>query len=138
MTTDVFVDSAAWIALFDKRDSLHEPARQVLIEHRRNQSRLVTTDFVLLEVANAFAAPATRVRITAFINGLRSQPDLRIVPADPGLLAEGWLLFSQRQDKAWGLTDCTSFALMTREKIQHAFTSDHHFEQAGFVKLLTN
>jgi hypothetical protein len=30
----------------------------------------------------------------------------------------------------------TSFVVMTQEHITQAFTSDHHFEQAGFVKLL--
>ena len=48
----------------------------------------------------------------------------------------GWQLYSQRLDKEWGLTDCISFAAMTRENIVTAFTSDHHFEQAGFAKLM--
>lgn len=28
--------------------------------------------------------------------------------------------------------------VMARERITQAFTSDHHFEQAGFVKLLSS
>ncbi len=51
-------------------------------------------------------------------------------------LDEGWMLYSQRPDKDWGLTDCISFAVMTQEGITQAFTSDRHFEQAGFTKLL--
>lgn len=41
-----------------------------------------------------------------------------------------------RLDKGWGLTDCTSFVVMEQEQITEAFTSDQHFEQAGFTKLL--
>jgi predicted nucleic acid-binding protein len=41
-----------------------------------------------------------------------------------------------RPDKAWSLVDCSSFAIMQQQNISHALTSDHHFEQAGFIRLL--
>ncbi|WP_334929515.1 hypothetical protein [Nostoc sp.] len=46
------------------------------------------------------------------------------------------MLYSQRPDKDWELTDCISFAVMTQEGITQAFKSDRHFQQAGFTKLL--
>ncbi len=39
-------------------------------------------------------------------------------------------------DKDWSLVDCASFVVMKQRGIQEALTSDHHFEQAGFVRLL--
>jgi hypothetical protein len=132
----VFVDTAAWIALIDDADALHARAQQVMKALRQQTAQLVTTEFVLLEVANALAAPAMRAKTVAFINGLRQLPILQIIPASQTLLAEGWTLYSQRPDKGWSLTDCASFVVMTREQITQAFTSDRHFGQAGFVKLL--
>jgi len=44
--------------------------------------------------------------------------------------------YSNRLDKEWSLTDCVSFAVMQEKQINQAFTSDHHFEQAGFIKLM--
>jgi predicted nucleic acid-binding protein len=67
---------------------------------------------------------------------LRSLPNLQIIEADTSLLAEGWDIYSSRLDKEWSLTDCVSIAVMQKEEIEQAFTSDHHFEQAGFIKLL--
>lgn len=61
---------------------------------------------------------------------------LQIVPISRPLWLEGWALYKQRADKEWGLTDCTSFVVMTQEQVTQAFTSDRHFEQAGFVNLL--
>lgn len=37
----------------------------------------------------------------------------------------------------WGhLVDCASFVVMQQRRITQALTTDHHFEQAGFVRLL--
>lgn len=55
---------------------------------RQQEASLVTTEFVLLEVADALSAPHIRSRTVAFINGLRQQPLLQIVPLREELLAE--------------------------------------------------
>ena len=47
-------------------------------------------------------------------------------------------LFSEREDKEWGLTDCVSFVVMNDRGIREALTADEHFHQAGFVSLLRN
>jgi predicted nucleic acid-binding protein len=133
----VFVDTVAWIALLNVSDALHARAQQVMSALRQQKVRLVTTEFVLLEVADALSAPTIRVQTVAFINGLRQLSILQIVPVSPTLFADGWTLYSQRHDKEWGLTDCTSFVVMTQKQITQAFTSDHHFEQAGFNCSLT-
>ena len=132
----VLVDTAAWIALVNTRDELHSRADQTLTELRRGNVALLTTEFVLLEVANALCTSAWRAKAVKLIDGFRSLPDLRIIPADTILLAAGWELYRSRPDKEWSLTDCTSIVVLQKEHIEQVFTSDHHFEQAGFVTLL--
>ena len=132
----VFVDTAAWLALVNTRDALYAPARRVMDELNQQSARLITSEFVLIEVANAFSAPAFRTRAVTLIEGLRLLPNLNIAPVTAELLAAGWQLYRNRPDKEWSLTDCTSFIVMKQENVTQAFTSDHHFEQAGFVKLL--
>jgi len=39
----------------------------------------------------------------------------------------------QTSDQDFSFTDCTSFALLSRLRIQEAFAFDHHFWAAGFV-----
>ncbi len=132
----VFVDTAAWIALLNTSDALHPPALQVMNQLRQQKAFLVTTEFVLLEVADALSTPTIRMKTVTFINSLRQLNILQIIPISQALFANGWQLYSQRHDKEWGLTDCISFVVMTQEQIAIAFTSDHHFQQAGFIKLL--
>ncbi|MEH2240090.1 type II toxin-antitoxin system VapC family toxin [Nostoc sp.] len=117
-------------------DEFHARATQIMGDLLTQKARLVTTEFVLLEVADALTAPNLRSNTIKYINRLRQAPILRIIPLSEDLLANGWLLYSQRLDKSWGLTDCTTFVVMLSEQITQAFTSDRHFEQAGFVKLL--
>lgn len=132
----VLVDTAAWIALVNTRDELHKQAEEVMAELRRRNVVLVTTEFVLLEVANALCAAAWRGKAVRLIDGLRSMSNLRIMPANSSLISDGWQIYASRLDKEWSLTDCISVVVMQTERIEQAFTSDHHFEQAGFVKLL--
>lgn len=132
----VFVDTAAWIALLNVSDMLHNCAEQVMSKLLQQKTLLVTTEFVLLEVADALSSPTIRVKTINFINGLRQLRILQIVPISHELFINGWTLYSQRSDKGWGLTECISFVVMNQQQITTAFTSDRHFEQAGFVKLM--
>lgn len=132
----IFIDTAAWIALLNTSDALQQQAFQVMNQLKQQKASLVTTEFVLLEVADALSTPNVRTKTITFVNGLRKLNILQIIPISQTLLNNGWQLYSQRLDQEWGLTDCTSFVAMTQQQILIAFTSDRHFQQAGFIKLL--
>ncbi len=132
----VFVDTAAWIALMNVDDDFHEQAKQVKAQLKQDKYYLVTSDFVLLEVADGFASPDVRSQTISFINRLNNLQGLLIIPISQTMFNEGWKLYSQRLDKGWGLTDCISFVIMQQQEITIAFTSDKHFEQAEFTRLL--
>jgi len=61
---------------------------------------------------------------------------MKLIWINQNLFDESWNLYKDRIDKEWSLTDCTSIAIMSENRISTAFTSDHHFEQAGFKILL--
>ncbi len=134
--TKVFVDTAAWLALINVDDDFHQLAKQVRIQLQQDNLSLVTSNFVLLEVADALTALKFRSKTINFINRLQNLSGLQIIPVSQSLFDAGWQLYTQRLDKDWGLTDCISFAIMQQEEITLAFTSDRHFEQAGFIRLL--
>ncbi|MGK5095465.1 VapC toxin family PIN domain ribonuclease, partial [Deltaproteobacteria bacterium TL4] len=77
-----------------------------------------------------------RPKIVAFIEGLKASPSVEIVHIDAALDRRAWELFTQRNDKDWSLVDCSSFMVMKEFHITEALTTDHHFEQAGYVCLL--
>lgn len=45
-------------------------------------------------------------------------------------------LLGVRPDKSYSLCDAVSFILMRRNGISEALTTDRHFAQEGFVRLL--
>ncbi len=64
---------------------------------------------------------------------LPSKSSLASVQKKVGLLTSDYILFKKYDDKDLSFTDCTSFALMKRLKVQTAFTFDGHFQQVGFM-----
>jgi len=79
---------------------------------------------------------STRANAALGYERIRRDPRIEVVPFGAELNAEALRLFGGRSDKDWSLTDCLSFVVMHRRSIRDAFTSDHHFEQAGFRSVL--
>jgi len=103
----------------------------------QNQRPIVTTTWVLTEVADAFAASTARDRIAGFVAALEGDVNTKIVPATQALFHRGLKRYAARPDKDWTLTDCISFVVMEDEGITDALTGDQHFVQAGFKVLLS-
>ncbi|MCG3147496.1 MAG: hypothetical protein PCFJNLEI_00936 [Verrucomicrobiae bacterium] len=129
----VFADAFYFVARLNRRDQHHE---RVLNFSRDFRARLLTTDWVLMEVADALAESECRGRVRDFMLHLRESPACEIVPASRELLDRALGLYHQHTDKRWTLTDCVSFVIMRDRSVTDALTGDKHFEQAGFVALL--
>jgi predicted nucleic acid-binding protein len=125
----VFADAFYFVARLNSRDQHHT---RVIEYSKRSRVILITTDWVLMEVADALAKSESRGRTHAFIQRLRESPECEIVPATRELFDQALELYRQHSDKDWTLTDCTSFVVMQRRNIVDALTGDRHFEQAGF------
>lgn len=125
-----FGDSFYFLALLNHNDPAHGAA-----VNRSNQAGLevVTTRWVLAEVADALSAPGWRQKVVRFVDHLARQPDVFIRDDSDALFKRGWELYGNRPDKYWSLTDCVSFVVMEQEGLGEALTGDRHFDQAGFV-----
>jgi len=129
----VFADAFYFVARLNGRDQYHE----LVVAFARNlRARLITTDWVLMEVADALAKSECRHRVREFILRLRQAPGSEVVPASRELLDRALELYHQHTDKEWKLTDCVSFVAMRDRGLTEALTQDHHFEQAGLTALL--
>ena len=131
----VFPDSHFFIALLNRKDAAHIRAMQAGADQTL---RLVTTRWVLAEVADAMSSVEHRPNAVQFLRLATANPWLKILDGSDELFEEGFELYANRLDKNWSLTDCISFAVMKREDLVDALTGDHHFFQAGFTALLVD
>lgn len=129
----VFADTFFFLAALNARDRRHAQAVQMLSNLTRP---IVTTAFVLTEVADGLAHRSTRSIAIELERELRSDPRFILIPAEDELWQAAMRLYTARPDKDWSLTDCISFLVMERQGITDALTGDHHFEQAGFAILM--
>lgn len=129
----VFVDTSAWFAYVNRGDRDHQKVRAVL---RSFSGRLVTSNFVFAEtvtlclyrLGHSIAAKVGKTLLSADEIEL-----IRLEPADEGI---AWDLFLQRPDKIYSFTDCTSFVIMRKLKLQRAISLDADFQREGFETLL--
>jgi predicted nucleic acid-binding protein len=133
--SQVYADTFYFLALLNPRDEKH---RTVQEWSRTSESEVVTTDYVLVEVADGMAHSRHRVQTAALVGGLHSMPGFRVVEATAVLRDQGLTLYANRPDKEWSLTDCISFVVMEQAGLREALTGDRHFAQAGFVALFAD
>jgi predicted nucleic acid-binding protein len=130
-----FVDTAYVLALVNTRDQWQAAAARWKYHLYTQRRRLITTEYVLIEIGDGLSAVRFRQHAARSIREL-SGPFVEVVPASAALFDTALALYQGRPDKDWGLTDCASFVVMTDRGLTDALTADDHFRQAGFRPLL--
>ena len=134
--TTYFLDTSFIFALLNSRNQWHSKALQHQLIIQRESRPILTTEFILTEIADGLSAVKFRGLAAAAINSLISDSLVTIVPTTSSLFRSALNFFEARQDKIWGLTDCSSFVVMTDYGVTEALTSDDDFRQAGFKALM--
>ena len=132
----VFVDTSALIAIGNKRDFFHQQAVSVRNKLKEMKTHFVVTNAVLLEFGNAFSPLPLKSSAVKLIEAARKSPKWTCIDVDGALMEKGIDLYKRMHDKEWGLVDCTSIVVSKNMGVSDIFTTDHHFEQAGFSILL--
>ena len=131
-----FVDTSYLVALLHKKDEWHKAAVYWRDEVIRNRIFLITTEYVLVELADGLSTLRFRKLAEGTIFAMQNSRDVKIIPASTELFNAGFSLYRNRSDKEWSLTDCTSFAFMKNHGLREVLATDKHFMQAGFRVLL--
>jgi len=132
--TPFFLDTSFLIALEASDDQYHENALAFWQNFAANPLPLVTTSYVLDEVATFFNSRNRHAKAVEIGHYLLDSPSVHFMHVDETLFQEGWRWFRDHDDKHYSLTDCISFAVMKHLKLTTALTFDKHFTQAGFER----
>jgi len=97
----------------------------------------LTHSYVLAEfVALAESRGLPIEESLSFVADIQDDPEIEVVYVDERLHRDALSFLQERLDKTWSLCDAVSFLLMQEYGITEALTTDYHFEQAGFIRLL--
>src|SRR5215210_4340344 len=99
MPSRIFVDTSFVLALINERDQYHDQAEK--LSHKFENSSLITTDAVLLEIGNAMAKDF-RAEAVAIIKVLRSSQRVKVLETGAQLFEKGLEFYEKYSDKTWG------------------------------------
>lgn len=71
-----------------------------------------------------------------YIRGIERNSRIEVLWVDQRIHRSGMDRLARRLDKTYTLCDAVSFVLMESFEITDALTTDRHFEQEGFTRLL--
>jgi uncharacterized protein len=130
----VLIDSAAYYAILDDRESTYPQAAAALRKLAQERWRLFTTNFIVAEAHALILGRLGYHHATGFLQHFSEGTTtvLRVGQADEERAKQ---IVYQYRDKRFSLTDATSFAIMERYRIGVAFTFDHNFVQYGHQTL---
>lgn len=128
----IFIDTSAWIAIYDKKDKYHIKAKSILEKLKKHKKKLITTDYIFdetLTAANSGVGYNFAVKIGEII---LNNTVAEIIDLEKEDKKEAWEIFKKYGGMKLSFTDCTSFAFMKDRKIDYAFTFDEDFKKMGF------
>lgn len=129
----MLIDTSGLMCLFDAKDHRHSSA----IEQFDSATSRLTHNYVLAEfIALAIARRAPLTAALQFVESISSGLEVEVMWVSRELHERGMQLLSERTDKGWSLCDAVSFVVMRDRRVNDSLTTDHHFDQAGFVRLL--
>jgi predicted nucleic acid-binding protein len=129
----MLLDTSGLLALLDAREPLHQEACS---EYRRATIR-ITHGFILAELValgNTRGVPLDK--ILQFLMSLLANPDIRTIWPDQSLTSQAISLLFARQGRGYSLCDAVSFVVMRSNSLSKALTTDKHFDDEGFQRLL--
>ena len=129
----MLIDTSGFLCFNEKEESFHEKA----VELYDSAKARLTTNYVLAEyTALAQVRGIARQKITEFSTRILETREIEIVWVNESLHRQAVELIKERPDKNYSLCDAVSFVVMRVRDISEALTTDKHFEQEGFVRLL--
>ena len=129
----MLLDTSGLFSMVDADDRFHSDA----VELFAVADTLLLHNYILSELpplANSRGFP--RRKMLSFMERLEGRADVEVVWVGRRLHLAALDLLSRRLDKNYSLCDAVSFVLMRDRGLVEALTTDHHFEQEGFTRLL--
>lgn len=131
---NTFIDTSGFKAVFDEADDFHSKARDYWQKALSEQILFITTNFILDETYTLFRSHLGKEKAILFRDKLAASPkSIKVISILQKDETQAWEYFDKLPGRGVSFTDCTSFSVMKRLKLESAFTFDNDFSKAGFI-----
>jgi predicted nucleic acid-binding protein len=130
----MLIDTSGWLCLYQK----DEPQNKQAIDIYDRAPRRITHNYILAEfVPLGHARGFPREKNLDFARRITDSAEIEVIWVNELLHRRAVDLLVERPDKRYSLCDAVSFIIIMRDlEITDALTTDRHFVQEGFVRLL--
>ncbi len=98
---EIFLDTSYAIALSSEVDEHHRQAVEISEELEKNDTKLITTRAILLEIGNFLSKIRYRHAAVALLDSFESDANVEIIEISKDLYEKAFALFKNRTDKNW-------------------------------------
>lgn len=130
----VFIDTGAFVGRYVARDQYHETAEMGWSDLKRKGLRCYTSSFVVDETLTLLGRRASYDFAAERGRRIYASKAIEILRPEERDEVQALTWFEKFADQGVSFTDCVSFALMKRYRLQIAFSFDAHFDRAGFPR----
>ena len=129
----MLIDTSGFMCLYTRTEPYHHRAIMIY-----NGAMIkLTHNYILAEFIPLLSARGIpRSKSLEYLRAIHHSHEVKCVWVTRDIHNEATDLLHDRLDKHWSLCDAVSFVLMKRYHIIEALTTDRHFEQAGYLRLL--
>jgi predicted nucleic acid-binding protein len=131
----IFVNTSAWLALYNPNDPNHNAAKEFWSDLREQPVRFVTTDYVMEQVYTALKVFGSLQTAQAFGQLLDSSNLMRPFMVDSVIFDRAWKVFLDDEHPEWTFTDCINFAVVQYLGLSEVFTFDPNFTAPGMQRM---
>ena len=129
----MLIDTSGFLCLYESDEPFHKSALKLYDDAPLR----ITTSYVLAEyTALAEIRGIRRSQIIEFSLNVLADDAIEIIWVDVRIHNQAVALRAERRDKRYSLCDAASFVILHERRISEALTTDKHFEQEGFLRLL--
>ncbi len=129
----IFVDTSFWVALKNRRDTLHDEAVARLRAH--GHGLLATSNHVQGETWNLIQSRCDHRTAVEFLDELTGSARVVVFRASDEHEEQAWAWLRVHDERRYSFVDATSFAVMKSLRIRDALAFDGDFAAAGFNEL---
>jgi predicted nucleic acid-binding protein len=127
---DIFVDTAAFLAVLNSEDQYHPAARQAWEDILASAAAIISSNYVILETIAILQNRFGMRWVKFFESEILPVVDLQWV--DESIHNQGLSALLTANRRSLSLVDCTSFEIIRRLGLELSFTFDPHYLEQGF------